>query len=126
MKPVAALSWNDALWLASRDMCLAQGEAGETGHKGVDGSRPEERIRRWGQDNFSGENLQYGTVPAEAVIMQLFVDDGIKSRGHRKNIVQAGFHFHGVAVCDHVKYGKMAALDYAGEIKNNAKTQELI
>ena len=33
-----------------------------------------------------GENIAYGTTGGEAVVIALFIDDGVPSRGHRTNI----------------------------------------
>jgi hypothetical protein len=80
-----------------------------------------------------GENISYGGATGEAIIMQLFVDDGVfkindegvKIRGHRENIVAPKFNYTGVAVCDHRVFRKEAVLAYAGSITNNAKVAEL-
>jgi hypothetical protein len=58
--------------------------------------------------------------------MQLFVDDGVPSRGHRTNIVRPEFSNTAVAICKHPTYRHEAVLPYAGDIKNNDKTKKLL
>jgi uncharacterized protein YkwD len=45
--------------------------------------------------------------------MALLIDDGIKSLGHRKNILNAGFHFVGIAIEPHKTYGTNCVMDFA-------------
>ena len=50
--------------------------------------------------------------------MQLLVDDGVPSRGHRKNIFNSEFNYVGIAVAGHPQYGKCCILDYSGQVNN--------
>jgi uncharacterized protein YkwD len=46
--------------------------------------------------------------------MQLIIDDGVASRGHRVNIFKKDYKVVGIAVGPHKKYGEMCAMDFAG------------
>ena len=50
------------------------------------------------------------------MIAQLVVDDGVSSRGHRKNVFGADFSYVGIGVADHKVYEKTIVFDYAGGV----------
>ena len=64
------------------------GPKGIVGHTGSDGSDPFTRMKRVGAFNMGGgENCSYGMQTGKDVVLQLLIDDGVESRGHRKNIM---------------------------------------
>ena len=48
-----------------------------------------------------GENCAYGGKDGKAHIDQLIIDDGVSSRGHRKNIYNPNFSMVGIAIGPH-------------------------
>ena len=112
------------LYLASKDHCRDQGKTTKTGHGGTDGSQPSDRCNRYGTWRQScGENISYGCKAARGIVMQLIIDDGVPSRGHRKNIYNR-WGVAGVAVGPHKQYGTMCTQNFAGgysEGKKDAK-----
>lgn len=62
----------------------------------------------------AGENIAYGSSTSDEVIMQLVIDDGVPSRGHRVNIFSDAFGTTGIATGPHVKHTPMSVLTYAG------------
>jgi len=86
--PVGACAFNLNLMKAARDHVRDTGPTGATGHDGLDGSSPWDRIKRYTEFEANGgsENISYGTADARGVIIQLAIDDGVASRGHRTNI----------------------------------------
>ena len=46
--------------------------------------------------------------------MNLIIDDGVSSRGHRTNIFNADLKFVGSASSTHLTYQTMSVIDYAG------------
>ena len=92
--PVPALdeALDPRLNAAATDHALDIGRSGSTAHEGADDSTPQQRIERHGEwSGALGENLSFGCASAERVVLQLLVDDGVPSRGHRANILNANF-----------------------------------
>lgn len=100
--------------LGARDHVRDQGPDGRTGHTGSDGTHPWDRVNRYGAwSGEVGENISYGPDTARDVVLQLIVDDGVKDRGHRKNIFHEGFQVMGVACGPHKEYRHMCVVTYA-------------
>ena len=114
-KPLPPLSPKKGLTLAARDHARDQAKTGATGHTGSDGSTPGTRINRYGKWDISvGENINYGNADAGKIVTSLLIDDGVPSRGHRKDLFNRTFSFVGVSVGTHPVYGRMCVMDFAG------------
>jgi uncharacterized protein YkwD len=117
VKPMTALTLSRPLSLAARDHVQDTGPVGITGHAGTDGSTFGDRIARYGKvRTTAGENISYGPEEARAIVMQLIIDDGVASRGHRTNIYTPDFKTVGVAIGSHMKYGVMCVTDFADAV----------
>ena len=117
-KPLAALTWSDALSRASQDHCNDCGTTGHYGHEGADGSTMEERVERhveW--EGKIGENIDYGSKVAEDIIVSLLVDDGTPDRGHRLNIMNPDFKIVGVGFGSHADSEHMCTINFASGVK---------
>jgi len=62
----------------------------------------------------AGENIMYRSVTPLQVIVDLAIDDGVASRGHRKNIFKATFAYTGIWTGYHKIYSTQTCLDYSG------------
>ena len=68
------------------------------GHKGKDGSLLDQRLLRYGLVGLVyAENISYKISVAREVVLAMIIDDGVKSRSHRKNIFSPSFKLFGIA-----------------------------
>lgn len=105
---------SDLLAGAGRELINAQQQTGQIGH----GSSPMDRMQHYGSwENMVGENVAYGAPTAEQVVYNLVVDDGERSRGHLKNILQPGFRMAGVSKGNHPIYGSICVIDFASDFR---------
>ena len=96
------------------------GPTGQTGHTGTDGSKFSERLNRYGQWGMSAaENISYRANTGVDIVMQLLIDDGVSSRGHRTNLMNPNSRFSGVASGYHDRYDQMTCITYAGSYQDN-------
>ena len=101
-QPAPSLRLARGLCRAALEHAADQTGSGAFGHVGGDGSSFGERIERHGR--WSGaiaENITYGAGDAASVVMQLIVDDGVPSRGHRVTTLNPVFRAVGVACAPH-------------------------
>jgi len=102
------------LSLAAKDHVLDTGPKGTVSHTGSDGSSMTTRMNRYGSwSGGASENISYGLTTARAITLQLLIDDGVPSRGHRKNIMNKDSKYVGVATGAHKTYGFMCVQDFA-------------
>lgn len=114
-KPLPALAASRGMSLAARDHVQDQGRRGDIGHAGADRSQPWDRISRYGAwENKTAENISYGHSKARDIVIALIIDDGVRNRGHRKNIFDPDFRVMGVALGAHAKFGAMCVMTFAG------------
>lgn len=101
-----------SLCLASADHCKDQGQRGLVGHNGSDGSTPLSRVLRYDRGcKGCGENIDYGFKTGVEIVRSLIIDDGVPSRGHRKNIFH-DYHHVGTAFGPHAVFRYMCVIDF--------------
>ncbi|MGA2547768.1 MAG: CAP domain-containing protein [Rectinemataceae bacterium] len=110
------LTASKGLSSAAKAQAVDQGRSGATGHSGADGSSPFDRMNRYGKWlGIAGENIAYGAGDARGIVIQLIVDDGVESRGHRANIFKPSFKVVGIGIGRHPQYGTVCVQDFAGD-----------
>ncbi|WP_157817879.1 CAP domain-containing protein [Candidatus Thiodictyon syntrophicum] len=115
--PMGPLLVSAALTRAARMQAAEQAATGETGHGGRDGSTPSARIADQGHwEWIVGEVAAYGPVSGREIVSRLLIDDGVTSRGHRRNILDPRFGAVGVSIASHPRFGRTVIIDFADAI----------
>jgi uncharacterized protein YkwD len=119
-RPIAPLIISPGISLAAAEHVTDQ-VAGDFGHGGSDHSSPGERMNRHGTSSaLWGENISYGKATARDVVIALIIDDGLRSRKHRKNIFNPAFNYAGAAFGPHARYRIVCSIDFAGGYAEDA------
>ena len=114
VRPLPPLAISTGMSRAAADHCAEQ-VGGQLGHDGNDRSTPGDRISRYGAWSTTwGENISYCQKTARGVVIALIIDDGVRSRGHRKNIFNSKFSCAGAAFGPHARYRTVCTIDFAG------------
>jgi uncharacterized protein YkwD len=114
--PVGMLYPHEGLSEMAKWLAADQAKTGRTGHTGSDGRTLSQRVARYCTQSYAtiAENISYGRKrEARQIVMQLLIDDGVPSRGHRNNILNAIFDRCGVATDTHPVYGHLCVMDFA-------------
>lgn len=115
-RPVAALTLNPLLTRAARDHAVDHARTGNTGHTGSDGSNTTTRVARYGTWQVSlSENIDFAPmVHGRDVIESLLIDDGVRDRGHRRNIYDPSARLVGIACGPHPRFTATCVIVQAG------------
>jgi len=92
------------------------GPKGLMSHDSSDGTTAGKRIDRFlakqKQVVGFGECMSAGMTSGKDVVLQLLVDDGVKSRGHRANMTNPAFIYCGCYTGTHTDYSTITVIDY--------------
>jgi uncharacterized protein YkwD len=120
-QPLPAFEVSKGVSSAAADHAKDLATSGINGHKGSDGSLPNARVDRYGRwEGAIGETLVYELSPARQVIIALIIDDGVPTRGHRRNIFDPNYKITGISVSDPLSFGSKCVIDYVGGFKEKA------
>lgn len=111
--------------LKSKELCkAAQKWADELGSKGSGshGSLSSRIEAALGKDapGYRAENIAYGSKEPKDIVLQLIIDDGVKDRGHRKNLFSEMYEIIGVGYSTHKQMGAVCVIDFVGEGKRES------
>lgn len=85
-------------------------------HTSSDGTSFGNRVYGFYGGNAIGENISAGMNTAIGVVMQLLVDDGLSSLGHRKNILGAKYKAIGVKTATHSTWRTVTVQDFGDKV----------
>src|SRR5882762_6076594 len=127
LKPLPPLELRKGLILGAKDHVNDLVKSGQSGHRGSDGSILEDRLNRYGSWSVSvGEDIVYRSRKAREDVIALIIDDGVKSRGHRKNIFKSDFHVIGLALSPSAKSPTMCVITFAGGFADKGNNNPLV
>jgi uncharacterized protein YkwD len=112
-RPLPRLERDPALDRAAADHVADQSRTGRTGHLGSDGATLSDRVLRHGTARGMGENIAYGFHDAREAALQLIVDDGVASRGHRLSIYNRRWTRVGAACGPHPVWRQACVVVFA-------------
>ncbi len=99
------------LWGSAFIHSIFSGITGSAGHSGYDARFAVFQPFSYG--NITGENCDYGARKGLNIALDLLIDNGVSSLGHRKNILSPEFARVGAARFIHMQYGWNAVFDYS-------------
>lgn len=93
-KPMGKLTPLPCLYEVAQKHAEDQKPTGDINHQGSDGAWPWDRILKGCTDLVDGnENIVAGPSSVRQSVIILLVDDGIKSRGHRNNLINPDWKY---------------------------------
>ena len=102
MQPIDALYFDIDVYTNAACFAKEQGKAGTTGHTRI----------KCPTGKYAAECCSYGMETGKDIAMQLLIDHGISSLGHRKICLNTLYSKIGVSVNTHSQWGICAVLDF--------------
>jgi uncharacterized protein YkwD len=115
VKPLPPYELSQGLIKAAKIHVLDMVTSNRDGHTGSDGSKPTDRISRFGtwQDSV-GENIIYDSQNTKYDVILMAIDDGTANRGHRRNLFKTEFRVIGIAMGQRLKAEIVGVITFAG------------
>ena len=114
-KPLPPLQISKGMCLGAKDQSFDQAKTGDVSHQGKDKSFSWDRVARYGEWKTPvSENIAYDSGTARDIVINLIIDDGIPTRGHRNNIFNSSYIVTGVSCGTHPLFGGMCVCTFAG------------
>ena len=98
LQSIAPLKTSEMLTIVANNQLKDLQENPKLGHYGKDGSDLRKRLAKVGKSGKNAsENINYRDKIARQAVLTMIIDDGVKSRTHRKNILNPLFNLLGVS-----------------------------
>jgi uncharacterized protein YkwD len=119
LEPLSAFEVRKGMVLGAKLHLDDMLKTGHDGHLGSDGSKPEDRLSRFGswQDSV-GENIVYDSRTPRNDVIGLIVDDGVATRGHRKNLFKPTFKVIGISLRQQTSHTVRGVITFAGDFQD--------
>lgn len=103
MSPLPAMTFNSEMYQLAKCLSNEQARSGYTGHNRVNCA-----------SGYSGECCSYGHSSGRRIIIQLLIDDGVSSLGHREICLSNKYNSFGASINTHKSYSSCCVLDFTG------------
>ena len=121
VKPAPPLEVREGMIQAARIHATDLVTSDRSGHQGSDGSKPPDRISRYGTwNNTVGENIVYDSRTSRNDVILMLIDDGTSNRGHRKNLLKGDFGVIGIATGKRPNASAISVITFAGGFSENS------
>ena len=115
-RPISELKYDEEIAKASQEYANEIGINGNA-QDDINDENLEQRLEKYIEwDVALSENIDFGGLTGEEVIINLLVDDGVEDRSHRNNLFNTRTHYFGVGTSNHKEYDICTVIDYIGEI----------
>jgi hypothetical protein len=120
-KPAPALEAAEPATSAAKDHAVDLITNGIMGHTGSDGTKPNDRVDRYGKWlGGIGEAIVYKVDTARNNVIGLVIDDGNAGRGHRNDLFNPDYHFAGLCLSEQGANGQVCVIVYVGGFSKKA------
>ena len=113
MKPVGALYFNDNMFQLAKCFAEESGASGYVGH-----------FRKTCKKGYDAECCSYGYETGRQIALQLLIDEGVPSLGHRLICLDKSMEKVGLNIQPHAKYGNCCVLDFKRKEINYAENNK--
>jgi len=121
-KPMPPLTVSFGMSLSARDHIKDLTATMKTGHKGSDGSLPDQRVNRYGKwETAIAENITYCGDTAREIVIEMLIDDGNPPRGHRSNLFKPEHTIIGISRGGRSAYGMLCVINFAGAFREQQR-----
>lgn len=121
-KPLPEFILDENISNAARSHCIDIGKKGYVSHEGTDGSTVSDRIERFCEwEGSCGENIDLGSKRGLNCLLSFIIDDGVKSRSHRKNLLNEKCRILGIAMGPHREYEVILVVNFVHNLREKNK-----
>lgn len=110
MQPVSPLKSSQAMYQLAQCHAIESGKTGYVGHSRQKGCNAK---GRYNAECCAYGKASYTNEPALNYVLQLLVDEGVPSLGHREIILMAWLKSAGVSIQPHISYGENVVIDFS-------------
>jgi uncharacterized protein YkwD len=120
-KPLPALEPAEPACLAAKDHAADMVKNGIAGHIGSDGTKPNDRVDRYGKWlGAIGEAIVYQVDTPRHIVIGMIIDDGTSSRGHRNDLFSENYKVAGLSLSAQSASGQLCVINYVGGFSKKA------
>ena len=119
--PAPALEASEPAFSAAKDHAVDLITNAITGHIGSDGTKPNDRVDRYGRWlGGIAESIVYKVDTARNDVIGLIIDDGNATRGHRNDLFNPDYHYAGLSRSEQTANGQVCVIVYVGGFSKKA------